>query len=70
LTERYADYQQNGNAVHRYPIHHPEWQLRSVDLNKAFLNYRWNDLTLTGADMALAHYSQGVDVLFWMREHI
>jgi len=70
LTERYATYQQNGNAVHRYPIHHPEWQLQSVELNKDPLSYRWKDLTLTGHDMALAHYSQGVDVLFWMRERI
>ncbi|MES2704887.1 MAG: DUF2071 domain-containing protein [Bacteroidota bacterium] len=69
LTERYCTYQQNGSGIYRFPIHHQEWPLRKADIDTLSIDYRWKNIHL-GNNIAAAHYADGVDTLFWMKEHL
>jgi uncharacterized protein YqjF (DUF2071 family) len=69
LTERYAVYQQHGKAIWRYQVHHVPWPLRRVRINRLQIE-SGKSLPLRPSDPDLAHWSEGVQVLSWPREHV
>lgn len=69
LTERYCLYGGGDGALFRYDIHHPEWPLRAVALERLDLNYAVGTLRL-GNLPDHAHYSEGVQVLAWPRKEV
>lgn len=70
LTDRYCTYQQNGNHIYRFPIHHADWPLQHISVEDSFVSFKWNDIILTTGSMELLHYSPGVDTLFWMKQKL
>ena len=67
LTERYCLYLKRGAAYYRYEIHHKEWEIQQLHLNRMSLLYNRGDLSLTGATPDLTHYSPGVKVVAWQK---
>lgn len=65
LTERYCCYQQTATGTYRYPIHHIEWPLQQVQLQRAEVNWNYKSIHLTENRIELVHYSPGLSVLFW-----
>ncbi|MDD7884790.1 YqjF family protein [Flavivirga sp. 57AJ16] len=64
LTERYAVFQNYKNHMIEYDVHHIEWPMQSIMVNKLDLNYpRFNHLINNHPDKI--HYSSGVQVLTW-----
>ena len=64
LTERYALFQEAGASLNRFDIHHTEWPLFELHLEKAEILYlRFKDLVTNVPHRS--HYSTGVDVLAW-----
>jgi len=71
LTERYCSYQQVGKNLYCYPVCHFPWQLQEVILQTNEISYNSpGGISLAGNTMALAHYSEGVEALFYMRKKI
>lgn len=66
LTERYCLYLAKGKNVFRYDIHHKEWELNKVKVDKLDLNYKFGDLALSNKP-DVVHYAEGVQVLAWNR---
>ncbi|WP_157492827.1 YqjF family protein [Echinicola pacifica] len=64
LLERYHLFQDTKNGIQHFPIHHIEWPLRSISLQRVKVNYP-TFRKLTDGDPVLAHYSPGVKVLAW-----
>lgn len=69
LTERYCLYLTEGNRGFRYDIHHLEWPLQAVKLNKLELSYAVGGYELSSTPQ-LAHFSSGVKVLAWKRTRL
>lgn len=69
LTERYSLYLDIGHEFYRYDIHHKEWELKKIRLNKLNLKYQIGDIKLT-EQPNLSHYSNGVKVIAWKRQKI
>lgn len=69
LTERYCLYLDEGESVYRYDIHHKEWELKGLALERLEVCYELGDLTLS-AEPDAAHYSDGVQVLAWNRAEV
>lgn len=69
LTERYCLYVEKGQSVFRHEIHHKEWELNKVDINKLELKYIIQKLKITESTH-LAHYSEGVQVIAWNKEKV
>ncbi|MET0244000.1 MAG: DUF2071 domain-containing protein, partial [Flavitalea sp.] len=67
LTERYCLFLQSNNGTFRYDIHHKEWQLRSIEINKLICNYQLGNLNLSELSPDKIHYSDGVKVLAWKK---
>lgn len=67
LTERYCLYLDRDNEYFRFDIHHPEWDLQHVNLEKADVNYQIGGIKLSPNDPFLVHYSKGVSVLSWKK---
>ncbi|MFU1855884.1 YqjF family protein [Sphingobacterium sp. NGMCC 1.201703] len=65
LTERYCLYLDKPDGIYCFDIHHSEWPLFSVQLQECQLNYRVGDIHLHNENIALIHYSPGVQVLAW-----
>jgi uncharacterized protein YqjF (DUF2071 family) len=65
LTERYYAFQPAGKSVWQFPIHHAQWPLQAISLTDATVSYKWQDIALYGKELHTAHYSKGVDVVFW-----
>jgi uncharacterized protein YqjF (DUF2071 family) len=64
LTERYALFQDTDESINEFEIHHLEWLVNEVDLDKCELNYkRFNKLLMNSPDKI--HYSKGVQVVAW-----
>ncbi|AUP79634.1 YqjF family protein [Flavivirga eckloniae] len=64
LTERYAVFQDYKNHIIEYDVHHVEWPMQSISINKLNLNYpRFSHLINNQPDKT--HYSSGVQVLTW-----
>lgn len=70
LTERYCLYLDINNEMFRYDIHHKEWKINDVEIDRLNLNYKIGDICLSGQQPDLAHYSNGVKVLAWGRQKI
>ncbi len=68
LTERYALFQDVGSGLNSFDIHHPEWPLQELKIISLSIHYPVFDaLGLAAPD--LCHYSPGVPVLAWGKEH-
>ena len=68
LVERYCLYMNNDDKLYRYDIHHPEWEIKRVQLKHLKLQYKVGELTLTEQPPDLTHFSPGVKVLAWPRQ--
>jgi uncharacterized protein YqjF (DUF2071 family) len=69
LTERYCLYLAPKD-YYRYEVHHREWELKQVQLDKLQLRYQLEGLTLSEENIVAAHYSKGVEVVAWGRKKI
>jgi len=56
------------NEVFRYDIHHKEWAIKSVEINRLKLGYKMDKLNLSDRKPDFAHYSDGVHVVAWGRQ--
>ena len=64
LTERYALFQDIGQDIHEFDIHHIEWPLKKIDVEELTLSYpRFSSLVKGLPDKI--HYSPGVQVVAW-----
>ena len=64
LTERYALFQDSGNSMNEFEIHHLEWPIHEVDLKKVEVNYpRFDKLIKNSPNKK--QYSTGVQVIAW-----
>lgn len=68
LTERYCLYFEDKAKLYRYDIHHKEWEINTLDLNKLFLQYNIDGINLSNKRPDLLHYSNGVQVLSWNKQ--
>lgn len=62
LTERYALFQESGNQLIEYEIHHVEWPIREIRIHHLEYDYPRFAKLLVGKPH-LAHYSEGVGVV-------
>ena len=69
LTERYCLYQQQNKQCFRYEIQHLPWQIHTVHVPELDLYYRIGDLELSSRPDK-CHYSPGVQVIAWAKEHL
>lgn len=69
LTERYALFQDVGNALVSFDIHHVEWSLHNVEVRIAALQYKRFAPLLQGVPDKV-HYSDGVQVIAWGKHEI
>ncbi len=69
LTERYAVFQDYKKSIIEYDVHHMEWPVNKIRIEKLELNYpRFNHLINNSPDRI--HYSKGIQVLAWnKRKH-
>ncbi len=66
LTERYALFQDSGDSINEFEIHHLEWPINEIDIHKLTLNYpRFENLINEQPNKI--HYSKGVKVLAWRK---
>ncbi len=64
LTERYALFQDTENFINAFEIHHLEWEIDEIEIQKLELDYnRFNDLFSNKPEKT--HYSKGVKVIAW-----
>ncbi|MFC5625827.1 YqjF family protein [Algoriphagus winogradskyi] len=64
LTERYALFQDTDDSINEFEIHHLEWPINEIDIQKLELNYpRFQKLINEKPNKI--HYSRGVKVLAW-----
>lgn len=66
LTERYCLFLDINNTLYRYDIHHEEWNIKSLKINRLNTNYRFKNILLS-SDFDLCHYSEGTQVISWKR---
>lgn len=69
LTERYCLYHNKKDKLFRYQIHHIEWPLYDVILDKLQSNYIIGNLDLNSVPNK-QHYSSGVQVIAWGSEKL
>ena len=66
LTERYALFQDTDKSINEFEIHHLEWPIVDVELNKLEINYkRFNKLI--NQEPNKIQYSKGVKVIAWKK---
>lgn len=64
LTERYALFQDTEDSINEFEIHHQEWKMEELGINKLKLNYpRFKELINESPDKI--GYSKGVQVIAW-----
>lgn len=64
LTERYALFQDSGDSINQFEIHHQEWELKNIELVNLNLDYpRFRKLINNAPDKI--GYSEGVQVIAW-----
>ncbi len=64
LTERYALFQDVGNRLNEFEIHHLEWPIFDVEINSSNINFpQFPGFFQTQPDWV--HYSPGVQVIAW-----
>lgn len=64
LTERYALFQDTKKSINEYEIHHLEWPLSGLELNRIHINYSGFQYLMSNHPDK-AHYSKGVKVIAW-----
>jgi len=64
LTERYALYQDYGDYINEYEIHHVEWPMVGINIKSLQYNYPRFDELMQGKPVRI-HYSPGVQVIAW-----
>ena len=64
LTERYAVFQDSGKIIIEYDVHHIEWPIFSIQLDRVSIDYDRFKLFFKG-EPDLYHYSPGVQVIAW-----
>lgn len=64
LTERYALHQDAGNSINEFEVHHVEWPIQKIEVERLKVSYPKFDKLLVGEPQSL-HYSKGVQVLAW-----
>ena len=67
LTERYALFQDHGQTLDCFEIHHIEWPAFQLDLKSLTVQYPRFSHLIQGSP-AQVHYSSGVQVLAWGRK--
>jgi uncharacterized protein YqjF (DUF2071 family) len=67
LTERHCLYQNIGEKLYRFDIHHKEWDLHEVKANITRLIYHRGAFSTVGRRPNLLHYCKAIDVLLWSR---
>ena len=70
LTERYCLYMDHQSEIWRYDIHHAEWEINDIKINRLKLNYKVKQLVMNNETPDCAHYSKGVKVVAWRRKVI
>ncbi len=66
LTERYCCfYVDSSKEMYCYELHHHEWEIKHVEIQKLELQYKIGEIDLSGQKPYLVHYSEGVKVLAW-----
>jgi uncharacterized protein len=70
FTERYCLYLHKNDKLHRYDIHHTEWNVYQVNLLKIDIQYHINSLEIENYKLAHFHYSPGVQVISWEAEYL
>lgn len=64
LTERYALFQDTKTSINEFEIHHVEWPLNTIEINKFEMDYpRFNQLIKNQPHSM--QYSKGVKVIAW-----
>ncbi|HAD98819.1 MAG TPA: hypothetical protein DCG19_15505 [Cryomorphaceae bacterium] len=66
LTEKYALFQEQGNRINAYDIHHVEWPLTEITIRELHIDYPALQGLIHGKPDTV-HYSSGVQVLAWPR---
>jgi uncharacterized protein len=66
LTDRYCVYDVTKGNVFRHEVHHPDWPLHTVSIQKMDVVTAKKTLDIQNSP-ALAHFSYGVPVLAWKR---
>lgn len=64
LTERYCLYLKECEHVYRYDIHHKEWELNQIKIDRFDLAYQLGNLKIINENY-FAHYSKGIEVVAW-----
>lgn len=67
LTERYALFQDAGDSINEFEVHHLPWSVQEVEIEKLTLSYPGFQKLLAGPPQ-IQHYSSGVQVLAWGKE--
>ena len=69
LSERYILFQDDHRGIHSFDVHHIEWPLFYMEVDKLEISYpRFDDLMSNSPQ--LMHYSPGVQVLAWGKKMI
>lgn len=64
LTERYALFQDADKSINEFEIHHPEWPINKIELQRLDIHYpRFANLILDKPSKI--QYSKGVQVIAW-----
>ncbi len=64
LTERYALFQDTDDSINEFEIHHLEWQINELDLERLEINYPRFKRMINNQPNKV-HYSAGVKVIAW-----
>lgn len=70
LTERYSLYLEKNKQLFRYDIHHKEWALNEIKINKLSCQYQLAGFQFSNAAPDLVQYSAGVQVLAWNKKQV
>jgi uncharacterized protein YqjF (DUF2071 family) len=70
LTERYCLFMKTDKEYYRYEIHHKEWEIKTIDINKLNLKYKIGGLDFSSRKPDIVHYSDGVKVLSWNKQKL
>lgn len=64
LTERYALFQDTKTSINEFDIHHVEWEIKELEIEKLKVNYPRFEKLINGKPEKI-QYSDGVQVLAW-----
>jgi uncharacterized protein YqjF (DUF2071 family) len=69
LTERYALFQDTKNSINEFEIHHLEWEIKELEIEKLKVNYPRFGKLINGTPVKI-QYSDGVKALAWGKKKI